>query len=118
MAAGGQLVDGGGAGYSGDWPYVVISLDGSEVEEYKDFEPTQASAAVLQNFFNIRDEQDAPLDTILEGLKLYSDFKFRLEADKVQAQLKGLDPDSEEAKKLGEKLEALKKNILQDKLKP
>jgi len=116
--SGGILVDSQGQPYRGDWPYVTISLDGAEVKEYAAFEPTQASAAILQDFFNIRDEQDAPLGAMLEGLKLYNDLKFRLEADEVKKQLSALPPDSPEATRLQERYDALKKNILEPALQP
>ncbi len=117
------LVDSNGAPYSGDAPYVVLSLDGKEQPAYKDFTPTVASAALLKQFFDVQDGSSAVLDTFVDAMKLLNDSKFRTEADKVQAQIDklkaaGADDNSDEVKALLERKKALTANILEDVLKP
>jgi hypothetical protein len=118
VAGDGQYKDATGKPYDGDIPYITISLSGTQSDDYKEFEPTQASAAILENFFNIRDDQDTAMGPILEGLKLYNDLKFRLEAEEVREELERVGQDSPDAADLKERLEALTKNILQKELQP
>jgi hypothetical protein len=117
----GQLFDGGKA-YEGDLPYVVISLDGTPVEKYTSFTPTAASAALLDKFYGVKDKDQQILTTVVEALKVYSDFRFRLEADRLDKALKALKPTDPDYAKIKAKLEAelaaAKKNILKDELKP
>jgi hypothetical protein len=107
--------------YAGDLPYMVISLDGTEVDKYKQFTPTAASAALLDKFYGVKDKEQQVLGTIVDALKLYSDFRFRNEADRIAEAIKELkptDPDFAKKKaKLEAEFEAAKKNILQKELK-
>jgi len=116
----GQLFD-NGVSYKGDLPYVVISLDGTPVDKYSKFTPTAASAALLDKFYGVKDKDQQVLGTIIEALKIYSDFRFRTEADRIEnaiKELKATDPDYAKKKaKLEAELEAAKKNIMHDELK-
>ncbi|MCP4549324.1 MAG: hypothetical protein GY835_22960 [bacterium] len=112
------LVDGEGRPYSGDLPYVVISLDGRMYDEYKDFAPIAASAVLLDRFYGIREGQEQPLGPLLDALKLYNDWNFRKKADRLAEELEGLEPDSEEYEKKKKDYDALIANILDDLLKP
>lgn len=114
----GQLVNDNGEPYDGDTPYIVISLDGNEMEEYANFAPTAASAALLERFYKINDGQEQPLGPLMDALKLYNDWKFRKEADALEEEIKDLEPDSEEYKEKKEQYDALVANILDDLLKP
>jgi hypothetical protein len=113
----GQLLGSDGKPYNGDHPYVVISLDGRGEDAYKDFTPTAASAALLDRFFAIQDGQMQPVDAVLEGLKLYSDLRFRLQAEKLQKELSKLKPDDPKYAKKKQEFDAVKENILRDELK-
>tara|TARA_R110002049_G_scaffold1062_1_gene7944 strand:+ start:192 stop:770 length:579 start_codon:yes stop_codon:yes gene_type:complete len=115
----GQLVSGDGSAYNGSIPYVCISLDGSEREELEDFEATQATAALLSDYFAIREGQQTHLDVLLDGLKLYNDLKFRKKADAIMERMKQIgDTEDAEYKKLREQYDALVKNIKEEVLIP
>jgi hypothetical protein len=117
------LLDQGGKLYSGNSPYIVLSLDGREQSDFVNFTPTVASAALLKQFFDVQDGSSAVLDTFVDAMKLLNDSKFRTEADKVQAQIDkliagGADPNSDDVKNLQGRKKALAANILEDVLKP
>lgn len=103
--------------YEGEHPYVTISVDGSEVREYDDFEPTQASAALLSQYFAIRQEGEAKLDVVLDALKLYSDLRFRREADELTQEIaRAGDPDKRA--RLTQQRDAMLANIRSELLRP
>lgn len=104
--------------YDGDYPYVVISLDGREYDEFKTFAPTAATAAELDKFYNISDGSSQPLGTLVEALKLYNDMKFREKATNVAERLKGMDKKSAEYKNLAAHYDAYISNIGIRELKP
>jgi hypothetical protein len=112
------LIDNTGKQYDGDMPYIVISLDGRKYDEYKDFAPTAASAAILEKFYSIRGGQEQALGPLLDALKLYNDWSFRRKADDLGEELKNLAADSSEYAKKKAEYEALVANILDDLLKP
>ena len=114
----GQVVDKDGNVYSGDIPYVVISLDGAVQEEWASFTPTAASAAVLSRFFGIKDGQQQPLNLIIDAIKLYSDLAYRRQIDRLDEQLKALPAGDPKRQTLEEKRKALLANIIEDLLKP
>jgi hypothetical protein len=113
----GQVVDQAGTVYTGDVPLIVITLDGTRVEEFSSFTPTTASAAILSRFFGMREGQEQPLNILVDALKLYNDLSFRQQVDKIDKQLL-VTTGEEEKKKLEEKKKALIANILEDLLKP
>jgi hypothetical protein len=107
-----------GAPYRGDEPYIVLSLDGKQRDQFAGFAPTAASATILEKFFNVKDGTEAVLDTLLESMKLLSDSKFRSQADAVKRKLDASPPGSDEAKALKDRYDALLANILTDTMKP
>lgn len=111
-----------GARYAGDIPYIIISLDGREDPGLASFLPTAASAAMLSRFFGIKDGQSKPLDYLVDAIKVYSDFHFRQEADRIDRELAGLDATTDEGKKQQKELLAKRqtfvKNIGKDELRP
>jgi hypothetical protein len=112
------LVDAGGTPYSGDEPYIVISLDGAPNDDLKKFAPTVTSAGVLQRFFQVQNGGQAAVDALVHGLQLASDFKYRELAvmlDKKLAQTQPTDPARADLKA---KLDAALKNISSDALRP
>jgi len=119
MGSSGQLLDDTGKPYSGEIPYVTFSLDGTQRDEFNSFEATQASAALLADYFAIRDGQRTNLDLVLQGLQLFNDLKFRRRADSVKQRMDRInDPNDPELKKLQAEYEALIKNIKEEKLRP
>lgn len=113
----GYLVDKSGRGYDGDIPYVVISLDGRKIDSYVDFEPLQASAGILEDFFNLREGQDQDLGVILNGLKLINDLSFRSKADKLAEQI-AAENDAEKKNELETQFDAFVANIREERLRP
>jgi hypothetical protein len=114
----GGVVDANGNKYSGDSPYIVISLDGKPNDNLRTFAPTVASAAVLQRFFEAPDGGQVAIDTVVQGLKYVSDFKYREQAIKLRDRLAERDLDEPTKKQLQSQLDATLKNILTDELKP
>lgn len=104
--------------YEGDHPYVVLSLDGRENDDFKDFTPTAATAAQLDKFYNINDGSSQPLGVLVDGLKLYNDMKYREKAGSVADRLQGLDKESKEYQELVAQYQAYVKNIGTKELKP
>lgn len=113
----GQLFYENGKPYDGDFPYIVISLDGGEVKGYEQFTPTAASAALLDKFLGIKEGKATMMDNALEGLKLYSDYRFRKQAEDAQKELQKIKPSDPAYNKKNKELEALKANILHEELK-
>lgn len=104
--------------YEGDEPYVVISLDGRPRENLKDFAPTAASASILKGFFNIGEDVRTPIDTVVEGIKLASDMRFREKALDIKRAMDALPDDSDDREGLKEQFDALVKNIGNELIKP
>lgn len=115
--ADGKLVDAHGAAYGGDMPYVILAVDGTNREDLASFAPTASSAAVLSKFYGLNDGNRLSLDPLLDALKLYNDFRYRTELDKLDAQI-GREKDSAAKEQLAEKRAALLKNIVTDVMKP
>jgi hypothetical protein len=111
------LVDSTGKVYDGDEPYIVISLDGKKRDNLKDFAPTVASAAILQKFFNMRDRAAASIDTLVDGIKLASDMKYRDQAVALKSRIDAL-PAGDEKARLQAQYDALLENIGNPVLKP
>jgi hypothetical protein len=115
---GSGLIDSAGRPYAGDEPYVVLLLDGKKQDAFKDFTPTAATAALLERFLQQKDGSELIIGTIVDAVKLYNDVRFRKEADKLTAQLEGLDKNSAEYKELKNKIDALLANVGEQLLKP
>lgn len=107
-----------GTPYDGDMPYMIISLDGTRNDQYRDFAPTAASAATLERFFAINSGQEQPLEPILQALKLYSDWSFRRKADELKQKIEQLPADSGDREQHQNEYDALVVNILDSLLKP
>jgi len=104
--------------YDGDYPYVVISLDGRENDDLKNFTQTAASAAQLDKFYNIHEGSSQPLGVLVDALNLYNDMKFRDKAENAADKLKGLDENSPEYQNLLTQYNAYRSNIGTKELKP
>jgi hypothetical protein len=115
---GSGLVDAKGGVYDGDEPYVVLLLDGRKQDAFKEFAPTAATAALLEKFLQQKEGSELVIGAIVDAVKLFNDLRFRKEADTLQSQLAGLDPASDEAKKLKKKIDALLANVGEQLLKP
>jgi hypothetical protein len=114
---GAGLIDVNGRPYDGDEPYVVLLLDGRKQDAFKEFTPTAATAALLDRFLQQKDGSDVVISTIVDAVKLYSDFRFRREVDRLN-ELLPTDTNSDEYKALKKKIDALLANIGEPLLKP
>ncbi len=118
IGGGCELVDASGNAYAGSTPYVIISLDGRKNDQYADFAPTSASAALLERFYSIRDGEEQPLGPLMDALKLYNDAKFRRQADRLAAEIEELEEGSEEREEKQAQRVAALANIVDELLKP
>ncbi|MBX3024669.1 hypothetical protein KF840_07150 [bacterium] len=103
--------------YEGDEPYIVFLLDGTKNDAFEKFTPTAASAALLSRFLTQKEGSELLLNTIVDATKLYNDFKFRSEADRLEEKIKQT-PEGPELEELKKKRKAMIDNILTDLLKP
>jgi hypothetical protein len=113
----GVLVDKDGNPYSGDQPYMVISLDGREYSNYANFTPTAATAAVMDKFYGVKDGEASSSEIIMDALKLYNDWSFREKAVSLKSSIDKMavgDPARERAEKT---YHAYLNNILNPDLK-
>ncbi|MEO7768389.1 MAG: hypothetical protein ABIS01_13240 [Ferruginibacter sp.] len=106
-----------GEKYNGDYPYLVLSLDGKENSDYLNFAPTAMSAAIMDKFYNVKDGKETSIDLLVDSLKLYNDWTFRKKADELNQQLKDTDKSSDKYEKLHEKYLATIANITNPLLK-
>ena len=104
--------------YSGDEPYILLSLDGAKQDAFASFAPTAASSSVMQKFFNVKEGGQVAMDTLVDALKLYNDAKFRSQADELKKRLDGAADGSDEEKALQARYAALIANITNDVMKP
>ncbi|UVT18565.1 MAG: hypothetical protein H8K03_12080 [Nitrospira sp.] len=104
--------------YDGEYPYVVISLDGRQVDEYKSFTSTAASAALLDKFYNITEGGSQPLTMVVDAFKLYNDMKFRDQAINQADKLKEIDKATDDYKSQLSLYNAYVKNIGTKELRP
>ena len=115
-----KLIDkNSGEEYKGQQPYVILSLDGAPLSnELQEFSPTLASAAQLKRFLTVKDGEDTDADIIIDALKLYNDYKFRMEAEELKGLLGKPDLSDKETQRITEELNAIKQNIMNDVLRP
>jgi hypothetical protein len=112
------LTDSNGKPYSGDEPFVVLSIDGAKVQGLSNFAPLMASASVLGRFYNQKDGSEVLSDTILDSVKLYNDLTYRKKADDLNRQLSGLKQGSSDYTAVKSQYDALVANIQEALLKP
>jgi hypothetical protein len=103
--------------YTGDVPFVVISVDGTPDDELKTFTPTAVSAAVMSRFFNINEGKSVPFDLVIEALKLYNDVSFRKQIEILDKKI-AAETNEAAREELKKKRTALQANILEELLKP
>ncbi len=112
------LLDRDGKPYSGDEPFVVLSIDGTKVESLANFSPLLASASVLGKFYNQKDGSEVLSDTILDSVKLFNDLSYRKKADALKQKLSALTEGSADFASVKGQLDAFIANIEEPLLKP
>lgn len=114
----GELVDQSSeVPYSGDIPYVVVSLDGTEDKRLEEFTATAASAGLMKQFYNVREGSSTSSEILVDALKYYNDFRYRKEAQELQDRLSAAE-DEEKKKEIQAQLDAVLKNIQTPWFKP
>ena len=103
--------------YSGDAPYIIVSIDGRERPGLEDFEATAATAALLDQFYRSKQPVKTAVSVAEQGLKFYNDHQYAEKAKAVKARMASHDENSSEYKKLKVLYEAHKKNIVSDEFK-
>ena len=116
--AGELVASSNGSPYSGDEPYIIIFLDGRAVSEYESFQPNAASAALLDRFYKMGENNVQPADALIQAMNLFSDMKYRKDADALAQQISSTAPDDPGLADLKARLAALIKNISNADLKP
>ncbi len=102
--------------YNGALPCVVIALDGTNDTNLESFSATAASAALLKQFYNVRENGETSADALVDALKFYNDFRFEKEALKLKARLKTTTV-LKERDDLQKRIDAVTKNIQTDEFK-
>ncbi|HEX7049472.1 MAG TPA: hypothetical protein VF188_04615 [Longimicrobiales bacterium] len=105
-----------GQPYHGDAPYMIVSIDGRERDGLEGFQPTYATAAVLERFYPKGDRTGQAVQALSDGLALYNDLRYRRKAEDLRQRLEGLDPQSDEYKELKTLYDAYRKNIANELL--
>ncbi|CAL2083354.1 hypothetical protein [Tenacibaculum sp. 190524A02b] len=99
--------------YEGDAPYVLISLDGREREDLKNFKPTHASAAIIEQFYGT-DANSQSVEVVQDALMLYNDYHYFEKAQKQKEKLENLEEGSDAYKSVKLLYDAYVKNINSD----
>lgn len=104
--------------YQGDEPYIVLLIDGAAREGLRDFVPAAISAATLDRFFGARQGSEVAIDGFLSAMRLWNDFNFRTEAERIAQKLSQANLQDAERQALLIRHRALLANILTDELRP
>jgi hypothetical protein len=104
--------------FEGEFPYIIISIDGCEYDSFKDFIPTAASSVLLEKFFKSKEKDRFDFSNeIVQAVTLYSDMFYKDKAIDVKKKRDSCIKDSPEWKKRDEELKAYIKNILNEEIK-
>lgn len=103
--------------YAGDIPYVVVALDGLADSKLETFSATAASAALMKQFYNVREGSSTSAEIMVDALRYYNDFRYRREALDLKERLEEAETD-EEKEKIQAQLDAVLENIQTDFFKP
>ena len=102
--------------YTGDSPYIIISINGKESKSLKKFEASLATADMLNQYFGETTHKEA-VEQILNGATLCTDLYYRNKIDELDQQIKNPDTSAEEKLKIIEERAAYLKNIINDVMK-
>lgn len=118
LSSEGQLVTkNGGGSYRGDFPYLVLALDGADREEQlADFQRTAATASILERF-RPGGESSFPIDGMMDIVEASSDLRFRQRADRLHQKMEALPADDPGREKLKEQRDANIANVRNLELK-
>lgn len=100
--------------YTGDIPYVLLSIDGRSNQRYNNFRATIASASVLKKFYGI--SETTQVENIQNMINLYNDYTY-VKKIKDNEKLIQKTKDEKEKENLNKLLEAYKSNINNEDLR-
>lgn len=103
--------------YSGPAPYIIASLDGRKRTDLEGFRAKHASAEHIEDFY-AADGPSSVVAVLEDALELYNDMAFRRKADKLAASIGELDEGSAARAEAEKLLDAYRKNIRTDLLRP
>jgi hypothetical protein len=104
--------------YDGDEPYVVLLVDGAPRDDLKQFGPTAASSAIIERFMGGKPGSEVSIGAFVDAVKLYNDYQFRQQADRLKKELAAPEITAEVKAVLERKYAAAIANIQEDDLKP
>lgn len=110
------LRDADGVEYSGPVPYLVISADGTEQEQYKEWAAQAMSAALVDRYFGGAGALTSGLKMVQESLTLFNDVHYQRQAVETKRRA---DAETDATKKaaLLKQYETFKKNVTNPELK-
>jgi hypothetical protein len=111
------LADSSGNIYNGPEPYIVVALDGTPHDGWKGFTPAVATAAVIQKFFSAQNVGQTTIDTLVDAVKIASDFKYRQQAEQLKTQINAVPAPADKAD-LQADYDAAVKNIVNPDMVP
>lgn len=111
-----RLVDDNGSEYLGPAPYAVITLDGTERGDLKDWAAHAASADIVGRFFDPSGITADALKMATQAASLYNDVVFSRKAAEAKKTAAGL-PDGDAKQKAQAQYKAYLKNIQESALR-
>jgi len=112
----GKLFDKDGNPYQGEVPHVVVAVDGRADTSFEKFSASAVGAALMQKFYNVREDGQTDASTLINALKLYNDFKYGNEATHLQKAISMASENEKSALQL--RYDAIVKNIQTEIFKP
>lgn len=97
-----------GKRYTGDLPYIILSIDGRNNQRYDSFKSTIASAAILKKFYGV--SETTQVDNIQNMIGLYNDYAYVKKIEETEKKILR-SKDEKEIENLKKLLEAYKANV-------
>ena len=108
---GGVYLTVNGNRYAGPAPYAIINVDGKSRDDLKDFAPTQATTALLNQFYGADSDPSQVIGTVKSALSLYNDSSYSMRATELVEELKTLKKGSANYEKALQLLKGYAANI-------
>ena len=96
--------------YTGDTPFILINVDGSERKQFEGFKPKIASAAMIRRFYG-EDVGEVGLQSLESALVLHNDLHYVNKIKELKQDLEKPDLSPEDAVRYEELMNAYRKNI-------
>jgi len=99
-----------GTPYNGDFPYIIISIDGKPNVKYDDFKAQIASTSMMNTFYG-KDENSLN-ENLKEIMEIYNDYKYVKKIDSLKDKLKSDNISEDEKKQIESLKDAYNENII------